>query len=67
MAQATAGFHPHREDRRILDDLARSGISTSDAQRRGLHLVAHERWIDEVRADAEKMRAEKVNDEPDAW
>lgn len=67
MSQSTVGFRPNQEERRILEEIASTGMSTSDALRRGLHLVAHERWLDQARADAERLRDENLHDEPDAW
>ncbi|MCB7135543.1 hypothetical protein [Cellulosimicrobium marinum] len=67
MPNRTIGFRPTDEDRRILDAITSSGLSTTDAIRRGLHLVAHEQWLDLARADAERLRDENVNDAPDAW
>ncbi|TDE95931.1 hypothetical protein EXU48_06665 [Occultella glacieicola] len=67
MSQSTVGFRPSAEERRLLEDLARRGISTSDVLRRGLHLVAHEHWLDQARSDSETLRSENLNDEPDAW
>lgn len=67
MAQPTVGFRPSPEERRILEALASAGVSTSDALRRGLHLVAHEQWLDQARTDAARLQDEDLNDEPDAW
>jgi hypothetical protein len=67
MPQNTIGFRPTEEDRRLLDAITSTGLSTTDAIRRGLHLVAHERWVDQARADAERLRDENLNDAPDAW
>lgn len=67
MSQSTIGFRPTAEERRILEQIARTGMSTSDALRRGLHLVAHEQWLDQTRSDAERLRDENLDDEPDAW
>ena len=67
MSHGTIGFRPTDDDRRLLDALAKSGLTTTDAIRRGLHLVAHERWLDQARADAERLRDENLDDSPDAW
>jgi hypothetical protein len=67
MPAPTIGFRPTDEDRRLLDTLARDGVSTTDVLRRGLRLVAHEHWLDQARADAERLGSENLNDEPDAW
>ncbi|MDF9877377.1 hypothetical protein [Cellulosimicrobium cellulans] len=60
-------FRPTPEERRILDRLSDEGVTASDAVRRGLHLVAHEKWVDQARVDAENLAHEKLDDEPDAW
>lgn len=67
MSQSTIGFRPTDDDRRVLDVIASAGLSTTEAIRRGLHLVAHDLWLDQARTDAEKLRDENVNDAPDAW
>jgi hypothetical protein len=67
MSQSTVGFRPNAEEQRILEAMARTGMSTSDALRRGLHLVAHEHRLDEARADADKLSHENLSGEPDAW
>jgi hypothetical protein len=60
-------FRPTPEERRILDRLRDEGVTASDAVRRGLHLVAHEKWVDQARIDAENLAHENLDDEPDAW
>jgi hypothetical protein len=60
-------FRPTVEDRRILDRLGAEGVNASDAVRRGLRLLAQERWLDQARADMIANRDENLNDEPDAW
>lgn len=60
-------FRPTPEERRILDRLRDEGVTASDAVRRGLHLVAHEKWVDQARVDAENLAHENLDDEPDAW
>ncbi|MGB2556800.1 hypothetical protein [Cellulosimicrobium cellulans] len=60
-------FRPTPEERRILDRLRDEGVTASDAVRRGLHLVAHEKWVDQARVDAESLAHENLDDEPDAW
>jgi antitoxin ParD1/3/4 len=64
---ASIGFRPTQDDERILRDAAQPGESTSDTLRRALRLLDHERWLTQFRADAEGLKAEDVNDEPDAW
>ena len=60
-------FRPTAEERRILDRLSDEGVTASDAVRRGLHLVAHEKWLDQARTDAKALADENLSDEPDAW
>ena len=50
-----------------LDRLSDEGVTASDAVRRGLHLVAHEKWLDQARTDAKALADENLSDEPDAW
>jgi antitoxin ParD1/3/4 len=64
---ASIGFRPTQDDERILRDAAQPGESTSDTLRRALRLLDHERWLTQFRADAEGLKAEDVNAEPDAW
>ena len=45
----------------------RPGESTSDTLRRALRLLDHERWLAQFRADAENLKDEDVNTEPEAW
>lgn len=61
------GFRPTQDDERILRDAARPGESTSDILRRALRLLDHERWLGQFRADAEALKDEDLNTEPDAW
>lgn len=67
MAHGTIGFRPTDEDRKILDAVASTGLSATDAIRRGLRLLAHEQWLDRAREDAARLREENLNDTPDAW
>lgn len=64
---APIGFRPTKEDERILREAARPGESTSDTLRRALRLLEHDRWLEQFRADAETLRGENLNGEPDAW
>ena len=64
MASDTIGFRPNTEDRRIL---AESGENTTATIRRALRLLDHERWLDQARKDALRLRNEDLNAEPDAW
>jgi hypothetical protein len=61
------GFRPTQDDERILRDAAQPGESTSDTLRRALRLLDHERWLVQFRADAEVLKNENVNVEPEAW
>ena len=61
------GFRPTQEDERILRESARPGESTSDTLRRALRLLDHERWLMQFRADAETLKNEDLNAEPEAW
>lgn len=61
------GFRPTPDDERILRDAAQPGESTSDTLRRALRLLDHERWLAQFRADAEPLKGEDVNTEPEAW
>ena len=63
----TIGFRPNEEDLRILDQAAQSGETTSDTIRRGLRLLAQQRWLDQFHADAALVREENLNDEPEGW
>lgn len=67
MSHGTIGFRPTDDDRRLLDAITSSGLTTTDAIRRGLQLVAHERWLDQARSDAERLRDEDLNSAPDDW
>jgi antitoxin ParD1/3/4 len=67
MTTKPIGFRPNAEDQRILDDVAREGQTATTALRRGLRLLDHERWLDQARADAARIRDEDLDAEPDAW
>jgi antitoxin ParD1/3/4 len=64
MTTETIGFRPNATDRRIL---AESGASPTEAIRRGLRLLDHERWLEQARADALRLSDEDLASEPDAW
>lgn len=64
---ASIGFRPTPEDERILRDAALPGETTSDTLRRALRLLDHEHWLDRFRSDAERLKGEDLNAEPDAW
>jgi hypothetical protein len=61
------GFRPTPDDERILREAARPGERTSDTLRRALRLLDHERWLVQFRADAEALKDEDVNADPEAW
>lgn len=60
-------FRPTPDDERILREAGQPGESTSDTLRRALRLLEHERWLTRFRADAENLKGENVNTEPEAW
>ncbi len=64
---SSIGFRPTAEDERILREAARPGESTSDTLRRALRLLDHERWLERFHSDAERLRDEDINAEPEAW
>jgi hypothetical protein len=61
------GFRPTPDDERILREAARPGESTTETLRRALRLLDHDRWLEQFRADAEVLKDEDLNSEPDAW
>lgn len=61
------GFRPTAEDERILSAAARPGESRSDTLRRALRLLDHERWLGQFHADAERIKDEDLDEEPEAW
>jgi antitoxin ParD1/3/4 len=61
------GFRPTPDDERILREAARPGESTTETLRRALRLLDHDRWLQQFRADAEALKDENLNDEPEAW
>lgn len=64
---ASIGFRPTHDDERILREAAQPGENTSDTLRRALRLLDHERWLTQFRADAEALKDEDLNAEPEAW
>jgi len=58
------GFRPNEVDRKILEA---SGESTTKTLRRGLRLLDHDNWLRQFYLDAQRMKDENLNDEPDAW
>lgn len=67
MASTTLGFRPTSEDEQIINAAMRSGERTSDVIRRALRLLEREVWLERAREDAERLRAENLNAEADAW
>ncbi len=67
MATRTIGFRPSPEDERSRAAAAAAGESTTDTIRRALRLLDHERWLEQMRRDADRLRDEDLSDEPDAW
>ncbi len=61
------GFRPTEDDERILREAGQPGETTSDTLRRALRLLDHERWLTQFRADAEGLKNEDVNAEPETW
>ena len=61
------GFRPSPDDEHSLREAGQPGESTSDTLRRALRLLDHERWLADFRADAEALKGEDVNTEPEAW
>ena len=61
------GFRPTPDDERILREAARPGETTTETLRRALRLLDHDRWLEQFHADAEGLKAEDLNAEPEAW
>jgi len=64
MTSTTIGFRPNDEDLRILKE---AGGSTTETIRQALRLLDQQLWLERFHADAERLRDEDVNDEPEAW
>lgn len=64
---APIGFRPTPDDERILREAAQPGEGTSDTLRRALRLLDHDRWLTQFRADAQTLKDEDVNADPEAW
>ncbi len=64
---STIGFRPTAADERILREAAEPGETTTDTIRRALRLLEHEAWLNRFRRDAERLKDEDLNAEPDAW
>lgn len=63
----TIGFRPTEEDQRIIEAAILAGERTSDVIRRALRLLDREVWLEQARADAERLADEDLSDEEDAW
>lgn len=61
------GFRPTPDDERILREAARPGETKTETLRRALRLLDHDRWLEHFRTDAEALKDENLNAEPDAW
>lgn len=64
---ASIGLRLNPDDERILKESALPGETTTETLRRALRLLDHDRWLHQFRADAEALRGEDLNVEPDAW
>jgi Arc/MetJ-type ribon-helix-helix transcriptional regulator len=64
---ANIGFRATPEDERIIQTAMREGERTSDVIRRALRLLEREVWLKQARADAERLAAEDLSTEEDAW
>lgn len=67
MSTTTIGFRPTERDLQILRDATRPDETTSDTIRRALRLLEHQQWLDQFHEDAERLKDEDVNSEPEAW
>ncbi len=63
----TIGFRPTDEDERIIKAAMRPDERTSDVIRRALRMLDREVWLSHARDDAERLVAEDLNAEADAW
>jgi hypothetical protein len=61
------GFRPTPDDERILREAARPGENTTEVLRRALRLLDHDRWLGQFHADANELKDENLNVEPEAW
>ena len=64
---SSIGFRPTADDERILREAARPGETASDTLRRALRLLDHEHWLAQFHADADRIKDEDLNAEPEAW
>jgi Arc/MetJ-type ribon-helix-helix transcriptional regulator len=63
----TIGFRPTEDDEKIIKAAMRGGERTSDVIRRALRLLEREAWLEQARADMERLADEDLNAEGDAW
>jgi hypothetical protein len=63
----TIGFRPTEEDERIIKAAMRPDERTTDVIRRALRLLEREVWLSQARDDAERLAAEDLSTERDAW
>jgi hypothetical protein len=61
------GFRPSEEDLRVIEANRREDEKTSDVIRRALRLLDREAWEERARADMDRLRAEDLSVEADAW
>ncbi|QIS14363.1 hypothetical protein [Nocardia arthritidis] len=64
---ATITFRPSADDERIIDRARRGDENTTDVIRRALRLLDRQEWLQQAQADADRLRDEDLNDEPEAW
>jgi hypothetical protein len=64
---SSIGFRPTDEDERIIKAAMRPDERTSDVIRRALRLLDREVWLSRARNDAERLAAEDLAGEADAW
>lgn len=64
---ANIGFRATPEDEQIIQTAMREGERTSDVIRRALRLLEREVWLNQARADAERLADEDLSTEEDAW
>jgi antitoxin ParD1/3/4 len=61
------GFRSTPDDERILRGAARPGECMTETLRRALRLLDHDRWLEQFRADAEALKDENLNADPETW
>ena len=67
MGTSQVAFRPTDEDRRIIESAKRPDEGVTDVIRRALRLLEREDWLRQARADAERLAAEDLSGEEDAW